>query len=185
MKALSIRPETSRAAAMSDPICPTADDLLQRIHAGHLDPAKLSAADRRRCVEHLCEQAFASSEIATLLNVSPRTVRRDRAAIRRQGALAPDAALGDELLGEYERLAQTSNAHLARLARGPDTPANIRVRAERAIMLNFRDLIHTAQRLRYLEDGSRRLREQREASPEYAEQIRHRLATFAGLLQRR
>lgn len=59
--------------------------------------------------------------------MNDRTVRRDREAIRQAGAIAPSAGLGDELLGEFERLVSCSAQRLARLARDPETPAYARL----------------------------------------------------------
>ncbi len=120
---------------------------------------------RQRCVDHLTHEGFSTTEIAELMKISVRTVRRDRSAIRKDHALTPDLALGDELLGEFQRLILASIQRLVRLAHDVNTPPFARLWAEEAIVRNYQRLIDTAHRMNYLADGSRRLTHQRETDP--------------------
>lgn len=138
------------------------EQLIQQLAAGSRRPADLSVAQRRQCVDHLTEQGLTAAEVAGFLRTSRRTVARDRAALRRRFALVPDPRLGDELLGEFDRLTQSSIARLTRLARDEQTPALVRLRAEREMTLIYRRFLESVARMKYTEDGTRRLRRRRD-----------------------
>jgi len=146
------------------PVALTTEAMVERLHAGTLHPARLTASQRRRCVGHLSEQALTAGEIAQVMGVAPRTVHRDRAALRRQAAMGPDLKLGDELLGEFERVVAAANARLTRLGRDPNVPAYVRLRAEEAQVRNYQRLIRTARQLDYVDSGRSRLSAQRRAA---------------------
>lgn len=153
----------------------SADELVQRLHSGQIEPAALSIDQRRACVEKLTDQSLTNAEIATIMRMSVATIRRDRAALRRSRAVMPDRALGDELLGELEHLSQTSIARLARLARDESNPAYCRMWAEEAAVRVYCRFLDQARRLGYVEDGARRLRQQREDDPTEQQRARARL----------
>lgn len=138
---------------------PTAE-ILQQLYDGRLMGERVSPETRRRCVAYMVAQGFTNAEMAELLRVSERTVQRDRMALRREMALAPDRRLGDELLGEFQQIVLSSVARLLRLVREGGRIEYARVRAEEAMVRIYRQLIDTAYRLRYLEDGGRRLSDQ-------------------------
>lgn len=148
------------------------EQLVSDLHAGHLDPATLSVAERRRCVGYLTDQAFTTAEITQLLGMNERTIRRDRTVIRREAGVSPDNALGDELLGEFERIVTGSVSRLTRLARDPANPAYARMWAEEAMVRIYHRYIETARRMHYFDDGARRLRTQRQSDPAELERLK-------------
>ena len=158
--------------------------LVRELHEGRVSPDELSQAMRQRCVDHLTLEGFASSEIAELIKVSERTVRRDRAAIRRDHAVEPDTRLGDELLGEFQRIILASIQRLVRLARDPETPAYARLWAEESIVRMYQRLIDTAQRMNYISTGGRRLAHERLTDPEeqkrFKEQVKGMMKMVGG-----
>lgn len=158
------------------------DELVRRLHGGEVAVSQLPRAVRCECIEHLAGEGFTTSQIAQVLGVSDRTVRRDRAVFRRRHAVAPDRRLGDELFGEYYRLTLASIQRLTRLACDPETPAYCRVWAERAIGASYQRLIETAHRLHYLEDGRSRLEQQRQADPAERERFREKMANLRKML---
>lgn len=133
------------------------EELLSRIDTGEVSCEELPADLRRQCVSHLTESGCSSSEIARRLKVTERTIRRDRAAARREGAISPEPNMGDELLGEFQRLTYQSIQRLTRLSHDPQTPAYARLQAEEAIARTYRRLIETARELGYFEDGWKRI----------------------------
>jgi len=149
--------------AHSDTVSPT--DIVRGIHAGRRNVEDLSPDLRLQCVVHLTDDGFSTREIAELMHISERTVRRDRAAVRRHDAMAPDMRLGDELLGEFHRLTLASIARLTRMARQHDTPPYARLGAEEAINRMYARLIRTARHLGYIESGADRLAHQRATDP--------------------
>lgn len=154
-------------------------DVIQELGEGLRDPGDLSAAMRRMCVDHLTGEGFTNADIARVLRVSARTVTRDREAVRRDGAVAPGLTLGDELLGEFERITLSAIARLICLTRDPKTPAYARLWSEEAITRMYQRLIDTAHRLQYLAPGAARLQHQLDTDP--AEQERWRQRQKAGL----
>ena len=139
---------------------------------------------RQQCVGHLTLEGFTSGEIAQLMRISERTVRRDRAAVRQTDALAPARSLGDELLGEFQRLTLASVQRLTRLARDPEAPHYARMWAEESIVRIYQRFIDTAHRLRYIEDGRARLAHQRDTDPAEQERFRETLASLRGVVSR-
>jgi hypothetical protein len=137
---------------------PPVTEIVQRIHEGALAAADLDPALRRQCVVHLTARGFATTEIAELLAITDRTVRRDREAIRKEEALEPSLTLGDELLGEFQRLASASVQRLTRMAADHSAPAFARLWAEDAIARIYQRFIETLRRLGYIETGGTRLR---------------------------
>jgi len=146
------------AAPMIEPGAAPIIEIVRRLQEGALVPADLDPALRRQCVMHLTVLGFSTSEIAELLTIADRTVRRDRAAIRREEALEPSPTLGDELLGEFQRLALASVQRLTRMAADHSTPAYARLWAEDAIARIYQRFLETVRRLGYLQTGALRLR---------------------------
>ncbi len=107
--------------------------LVQEIHAGRIQADSLSAELRRQCVGHLTIEGCATSDIAALMRVPERTIRRDRAMVRREEAVGPSLTLGDELLGEYQRFTLASVQRLTRMCNAAEEPAYARLWAEEAI----------------------------------------------------
>src|ERR1041385_5889220 len=85
-----------------------ADELVRGIREGRLDAGRLGLGPRRRCVDYLTGEGFTAVEVARELGVTERTVRRDLAAVRRRHAVKPRERLGDELLGEFQRVTMDS-----------------------------------------------------------------------------
>ena len=131
--------------------------VIKQLHSGQRDAETLPTDVRQRCVGHLTLEGFTTIEIAQLMRISERTVRRDRAAVRQDDALAPDAHLGDELLGEFQKMCMGAVQRLVRLAQETQNPAYARLWAEEAIVRIYQRLIDTVHRLHYFEDGKGRL----------------------------
>ena len=139
------------AAPTPVPPEPTVTELLQGIHDA---------------------EGYTGAEMASLLRMAERTVQRDRAELRSRDALNPDRKLGDELLGELQRLTLASVQRLTRLARDQDprTPPYARLWAEDAISKVYTRFLDATRRLSYLEDGHSRLTHQRNTSPQTDEE---------------
>lgn len=161
-----------------------ADDLVQRLREGQVSPEGLSNEQRVEWVDLLTTQGYSSSEIAALLRIGERTVRRDRAAIRREGALTPHLALGDEMLGEYQRFTLGAMRRLAKLCRDPSAKPEVRLKSEEVCSRVYQRFIETARRMEYIEGGGRRLRYQRETSAEEQKRELLRRASEAALYDR-
>jgi len=172
------------AAAGADADARPADRLnvAQPIHAIMDDrsiAARLSADDRRACVERLTDQGMTTAEIGEFLDVNERTIRRDRAATRAELAIAPGLDLGHELFGELHRVVQQAAAGLFRMVRDHSAPPYTRVWAAEAAVRNQQRLVETAHKLRYFPTGDARLSHLAKTDP--AEQQRRRAAQQAEL----
>src|SRR5262249_53755391 len=115
-------PGTAPQAAPAPAIEATITELVRLIHDGQIPPDALTPERRQQCVSQLALEGFSNAEIAQLMRTSERTVRRERLAARRDEPVTPDPMLGDELLGEFQRLAHAGIQRLTRLARDPDAP---------------------------------------------------------------
>ncbi len=142
------------------------DELLQRLHGGELKPDQLTLEDRQRCISQLTTEGFSNAEIGHLLRLSERTVRRDRAALRRDEALKPGASLGDELMGEFHRLTLAGVQRLTHLVQDRQAPAYVRLWAEEAIIRIYQRFLDTTHKLNYIRDGAGRLQHQLDLDPE-------------------
>jgi len=140
--------------------------LVRELHAQRVSAADLPIADRQRCVAHLSHDGFSTAEIAELMRVSERTVRRDRSAARKADAVAPHLTLGDELLGEYHAFTLASITRLVRLTHQPDAPVYAKLWAEEAINRMYNRLMTTARAMGYIEPGNERLAHQRATDPQ-------------------
>jgi len=142
----------------SAPAEPDAAGLIEQLHDGRIKPGRLTGRQRRRCVEHLTEAGFTNEQVAQFMHISVRTVRRDRARLRRRHAVKPSPELGDHLLGEFGRQTDASIQRLTRLATDPSTPAYARLWAEDAISRISHRYFEAARRAGYVESGGRRIK---------------------------
>ncbi len=101
-------------------------------------------------VEHLTSDGYSAVEIAEVLKISERTIERDRRAIRESHALVADPALVPQMVGHLVGQAELAVGRLRRIARDRDTPAAVKVEAERSCWGISRDLVASLQRLGYL-----------------------------------
>lgn len=143
----------------------TAADIVQRIHSGQLAADSITLQQRQQCVSYLSLEGFTVGEIASLLHVSERTVKRDRQAVRQAEALTPGLSLGDELLGEYQRQTLSSIQRLTRMINDKSNPAFARLWAEEAINRIYQRFVDCVHRLGYLDDGQARLKYLRQTDP--------------------
>ncbi|MCG8407880.1 MAG: helix-turn-helix domain-containing protein [Phycisphaerales bacterium] len=124
--------------------------LIQRIKNKQLHPRTLSAEDRRRCVEVLRAEGYGLAEIGQILQYNERTIRRDLEMVRAEHALSPDAQLAERFIGNLVREAETSMAHLRRIARETKASAMERLMAETSAWKVCRELFEKLQSVGYL-----------------------------------
>jgi hypothetical protein len=135
----------------------TVTQLISALHSGQITQDQLTTERRQACVAHLTLEGFSSSEVAHLLSVSERTIHRDRAAVRRAYAVKPADDLGDELLGELERLVHAAVQRAQRIARDPNAKPELRLSASQGAVRTYRQFVETTYRLKYIKDGRERL----------------------------
>ena len=163
--AADVRPDVAPAALAAPPVPAddsssedfSAADLLGRLSEGRLAPADLTEPQRRCCVAPLTFDGFSNAQTTALLDISDRTLRRDRAAIRRDNAMEPSLTLVDELMGEYHSYVLASVRRLSRLAGDMQQPAYARLYADEAIPRLLERMIRMIREYRYTGDAGNRL----------------------------
>lgn len=149
--------------------------LLRAIKDGDIAPSSLAAAERRACVEHLHAEGANAPEIATLLEVSVRTIRRDIAQMREDHAATMDTRFVPRMVGMLLQEAEVAQMRLRRLGRDKDGTLADRIEATRAGWGVTRDLIQSLQSLGYLPSAVRQIQAElthRVANDELLSQIR-------------
>lgn len=125
-------------------------DLIRRIRSGDIAPEGLDKDSRRACVEYLMGEGYSMVEIAEILKVTDRTVRRDREAIRAAHALQRDPRLVEEMVGRLVQRADTAVERISRAVRGKEAKPVDRIEAETACWRILKELVECLQRLGYL-----------------------------------
>lgn len=163
-----------------DPHAMPIDRLINHLKEGRAHPWDLSPDLRRDIVIRLTRDGHSASDIASLIRITERTVRRDRAAARTASRIDPTTTLGDEWLGDFREVTMRSIERLTRLANDPNAPPSTRVWAEQTIAINYERLMTTAKRLGYIANAKHRIIE----TPEETE-ARHRKLRKSAEAQRR
>ncbi len=132
-------------------------DAIREIKSGDLDPKSLEAEDRRGCVAYLAAEGLSVPEIARLLRTSDRTVRRDRVAIREEGALERDPKLAGQVAGRLVAEADLCVQRIRRATRDRDTPHAVRVDGERACFQILSEMTQRLQGLGFLPSAATRI----------------------------
>lgn len=132
-------------------------DLVRLLKNGTTNPRNLTQTERRLCVGHLYSEGLSAPEIASILQVCDRTVRRDRHAIADENAIQADPALASLYAGRLLQEAETSINHIRRIARNPETPAAVRIDGERSCFQIMNDLAIRLQSLGFLPTASHRI----------------------------
>jgi transposase-like protein len=106
-------------------------ELIRRIKSGAVNRKGLSVEDRRACVQHMSLEGMTVPEIAQVLGVGDRTIRRDRKAIQQANALDPDPNLVYEMAGRLWQEAEASRARIRQITRSGETDPSDRIEGER------------------------------------------------------
>ncbi|MBF0388436.1 MAG: hypothetical protein HQL20_11425 [Candidatus Omnitrophica bacterium] len=105
-------------------------DLIEGLRNGTLAPDMFSIDERLLCIEVMLRESIRKAEIARMLKVSDRTIRRDQEEIRKRNAIKATPGLAREMIGEFKERSENSHATLSRLARAKETPPAVKVMAE-------------------------------------------------------
>ena len=91
---------------------------------------EMTVEERRERVASLSLEGLSSREIGEELGISPRTVERDRAEVRRANSMSRDQKLVEEQLGGLIVQSQRAISRMRRMANDRETPAAVRLDAE-------------------------------------------------------
>lgn len=132
-------------------------DLICGIKDGTVDPARFEHEERQACVAHLSGEGYLGPEIAQILRVSERTIRRDRSAIRDAASLGHDPALVERIAGQLTTEADLCIGRIRRAIRDRQTPAATRIEGERACFQILIRLVDRLQSLGFLPTAAQRV----------------------------
>ena len=124
--------------------------LLQEIKSGQIDPRDINKDLRQQAIETLLLEGMNISQIAQVLGVSDKTIRRDIAVIKERNALNPSLDLAKQLIGDLKMKAEAHRSHLMRLARSPNAKVGEKCLAEFYAWKVSVELIGKLQSLAYL-----------------------------------
>jgi hypothetical protein len=104
--------------------------ILKQIRDGVIDGKKLDQEIRQDCVQHLWYvEGRSVAEIAQILNVSDKTIRRDQDQIRKRNANKPSADYTIEVFGELLQKAKSAHENMMRLSRSPEASVQEKAQA--------------------------------------------------------
>jgi len=125
-------------------------DTLRKVQSRQLSPQNISLATRRSLVEHLSSDGYSVAEMAEILQVNERTVRRDRAAVREANALEFDPELSSKMAGALLGEADNVVNRIRRAARAKDTTVAEKIAAEATCWRVKKELVESLQSLGHL-----------------------------------
>ena len=105
-------------------------EMLKRIKEGELNPELLSRETRQTCIEALVGGGYSSGQIASLLNKSDRTIRRDLVELRKRNSISASPELTGMIGGELLNFARNQCCRLKQIARSKDIEAVERAKVE-------------------------------------------------------
>lgn len=157
MKPSSSGKQASKPKQLADP-GDGVPALVRRIKAGEIAVAGLSKELRVECVEHLTAEGLPTSEVAELLGVGARTIRRDLRAIRAANSVERNPETVRELVGRLVLQADSSVSRIRRAIRSKSARVADRVDGERTCWRIVRELVEALQRLGLLPTAALELR---------------------------
>jgi len=104
--------------------------LLQQIQTGAVNPKDIDKAVRQQIVEALILEGSSPLQIAQILRVSDKTIRRDISAIRGKNALMPNLELAKRIIGDMMMKADAHRTYLMRVARTQKASVSEKSQAE-------------------------------------------------------
>lgn len=137
---------------------PRAIDLLQKIKASHTSPGSISVVDRRLIVEMLMTDGATVPEIAQILDVSERTVKRDKQGIRAANAIDRDPKLVGQMVGRLITEADTAIQRIRRAIRDPRTMPAVKVDGEHRCYQINSDFFRHLQRIGFVPTAVQEIR---------------------------
>lgn len=91
--------------------------LIQQINSGEVNPKDLNPEIRQQIVEVLTLEGYSVPQVAQIVQVSEKTIRRDLDAIKKHNGLNPSVELTRRLVGDLVMKAEAHRSYLMRMAR--------------------------------------------------------------------
>lgn len=131
--------------------------ILQEIKSGKTNPSLLTPAERRLLVSLLMAEGQSTAEIAHLLQVSDRTIERDKQAIRKDNSLIKDPELAGLMAGRLVDEAQTCIQRMRKFQRDSNCPPAVKVEAEKSCFQVVNSLAERLQSMGFLPTAAQKL----------------------------
>lgn len=132
-------------------------ELLAKVRAGTLSGKMLGATERQALVALLAADGLSGPEIAQILQVSDRTVERDRRDIRDRHALPRDPKLVEQMAGRILAEAELSIQRIRRTAREREVDPAVKIDAEHRCFQIVDSAVERLQKLGYLPTAAMRV----------------------------
>jgi len=124
--------------------------LLQQIQSEAIDPRDINKDVRQQIVEALTCEGSSIPQIAQILKVSDKTIRRDLSDIKDRNAFSPSIEIAKRLIGDMKMKAEAHRSYLMRLARAQAASMSEKSLAEYYAWKVTKGLIEKLQSLGYL-----------------------------------
>lgn len=152
---MSSAPTTDLGSTDSD--SPRTLELLKQIQAGGLSPKSLASRERRHIVAVLTCDGYSAADTAQILQVSDRTIERDKKAIREGNALPHDPRLVEEIAGQLLSEAEVVVQRIRKAIRAKDASVASKVDGEHRCFQIRDRLTATLQSLGYLPTAAQKV----------------------------
>ncbi len=131
--------------------------LLKEIQAGTASPQTITTADRRQLVAVLMYDGYSTPDMAQILQVSDRSIERDKQFIRQSDTLPRDPKLVEQMVGRLRTEAELSVQRMRKAVRDKDASASVKVDAEHRCYVVISDLFQNLQRVGYLPTAAQKI----------------------------
>ena len=131
--------------------------ILKQIKEGSFEAKALSKEIRQECVEVLTLEGQSVSSIASMLDRSEKTIKRDLEDIWKKNARKPTAEIALQLIAEMIGKSKSQQAHLMRLARSNEGEVQERAQAEYLAWKIQSETIERLQSLGYLPSAPQKM----------------------------
>ncbi len=124
--------------------------LIQQINSGEVNPKDLRPEVRQQVVEVLMLEGYSEPQLAQILQVCDRTIKRDIKVICDHNGLSPDSELIKKSVGNFVMKSEVHRSFLMRIARSREGTVGERSLAEFYAWKVETDKIKTLQTLGFL-----------------------------------
>ena len=156
-------------------------DLVRGLQEGSVKPEGLSKTERLACTEYFFGEGMRPIEIAKLLDVDDRSVRRYRAEIAEKNMLERDPELAKLIAGRMFTKVDYADSALRRVIRDERASPSDKIDACRVLVESEAKLIQALQGMGYLPSAAQRIDATVELVPPKLEELKAQIAELASL----
>jgi len=131
--------------------------LLQKIHAGAVDPRCIRPAERRLVVGYLTADGYSTADMAQILKISDRSIERDKKTIREENAISQDPELANIIAGRLVNEAQICIQRIRKCERDNNCTPAAKIEGEKGCFQIINNLAERLQSMGYLPTAAKKL----------------------------